>query len=116
VRDYRSLIVWERAHALTLSVFEATHRFPGIERFGLAAQLRRASASIGSNIAEGCGRHSTAEFVRFLTIAAGSASEAQYQLELAHDLGYLASNSDLLERAHEVKRMLYALIERSRPD
>ncbi|AIZ64468.1 30S ribosomal protein S23 [Hymenobacter sp. DG25B] len=87
--DYRSLQIWQRSHQLTLVVYAQTKEFPREELFGLVSQMRRAASSIPTNIAEGCGRGSDAELVRFLTIAAGSASELDYQLLLASELGYL---------------------------
>ncbi|WP_343395253.1 four helix bundle protein [Candidatus Amarobacter glycogenicus] len=82
----------------------------------MTRQLRRASASIGYNIAEGCGRHTDADFARFLQIAMGSASEVEYELWLAKDLGYLsvASHDRLAEQAIEVRKMLRAFIDRLR--
>jgi len=101
---------------MTISIYELTRDFPNAERYGLSEQLRRASSSVGSNIAEGCGRSSNADFVRFLTIAAGSASEVQYQLLLSRDLGYLESEQFRMANyaAHEVKRLLHGLIGRTR--
>ena len=93
MKDFRNLEVWKRAHALTLTVYKATAGFPMEERFGLTSQVRRCSASIGANIAEGCGKRGNAEFQRFLQIASGSASEAEYQLLLARDLGYLTESA-----------------------
>ncbi|MCH8815844.1 MAG: four helix bundle protein, partial [Chloroflexi bacterium] len=71
------------AHQLALAVYQATKAFPDDERYGLTAQMRRAAPSIPTNIAEGCGRNTEADFARFLQIAAGSASEVEYQLLLA---------------------------------
>ena len=89
MRNFHELKVWGKAHRLVLSVYQATRHFPAEERFGLTLQLRRAAASAPSNIAEGCGREGERELARFLSIAAGSLSEVEYQLLLAHDLGYL---------------------------
>jgi four helix bundle protein len=89
MRDFRKLKVWEKAHELTLEVYSATARFPREELYGLAAQLRRASASIPANIAEGCGRDGEAELRRFLRIGLGSANEVEYHLLLAKDLRFL---------------------------
>jgi four helix bundle protein len=89
VGDFRKLQVWHRAHKLTLDVYRATSAFPKEELYGLTNQLRRASASIGANIAEGCGRNTDAELARYLGIAVGSANELDYHLLLARDLGYL---------------------------
>jgi len=85
--NYRRLDVWKAAHQLTLQVYRETARFPTHERFGLTVQLRRAAVSIGANIAEGSGRGGK-EYARFLMIAAGSASEVEYLLLVATDLGY----------------------------
>jgi four helix bundle protein len=112
MKNFRDLKVWEKAHQLTVEVYRMTRRFPADERFGLTSQLRRASVSIPSNIAEGCGRRGNAEFHRFLQMAAGSASEVEYQLLLAKNLGYWsqAEYSTLQQRVVEVKKMLGGLI------
>ena len=114
MKDFRSLSVWEKAHELTLQVYRETGRFPREELYGLTSQLRRGSVSIPSNIAEGCGRGSDADFARCLHIALGSASEVEYQLLLAHDLGFLGPDAHraLASRCTEVKRMLTSLIQK----
>ena len=114
MQDFRSLKVWEKAHDLTLGVYAVTSRFPSHEQFGLTSQLRRCVMSIPSNIAEGCGRGGTTEFARFLTIASGSANEAEYQLLLARDLNYLSQSEcdQLQDQVNEVKRMLVALAKK----
>jgi four helix bundle protein len=89
MKDFRQLKVWEEAHQLVLAIYAATAGFPSEERFGLTFQIRRASASIPTNIAEGCGRVGDGEFQRFLQIAMGSVSEVDYQLLLARDLGFV---------------------------
>lgn len=89
MRDFRELKVWQKAHEATLDVYRATKDFPREEQFGLTAQVRRSAESIAANIAEGCGRDGDAEFARFLQIALGSASETEYHLLLAKDLGLL---------------------------
>jgi four helix bundle protein len=78
MKDFRQLKVWERSHHLTLKVYVHTRNFPKDELYGLTAQMRRAAASIGANIAEGCGRRGDAELGRFLQIAMGSACELEY--------------------------------------
>lgn len=111
MRDYRRLKVWVKAHGLALDVYEATRAFPSHELFGLTNQIRRASVSVASNLAEGCGRGSSAELLRYVRIAQGSASEVEYQLLLANDLGYLEEDSyqNLRIVASEVMMMLDGL-------
>jgi four helix bundle protein len=114
VKDFQNLKVWEKSHRLVIAVYRATAAFPSEERFGLTSQMRRAAASIPSNIAEGCGRGGDAELARFLDVAAGSAAELQYQLLLAHELDFLNGGDfePLTEHVIEVKRMLSALIQK----
>lgn len=113
MRDFKKLSVWSKAHHLTLEIYKVTRQFPDDERFGLTSQIRRASSSIPTNIAEGCGRESDAELKRFCFIAMGSASEVEYQLLLAHDLGYIAGTTyePLVDKVIEVKRMLTGFIK-----
>ena len=113
MRDFRSLEVWHESVALAVTVFELTAAFPKSERFGLASQMRRAATSISSNIAEGSGRMSPAEFAHFLGIAAGSASELDSQLELAARLGYVPS-TDLCLDVARLRRRISALRTRVR--
>ena len=112
MKDYRKLIVWQKAHALTLKVYESTRSFPKEELYGLTSQIRRCSASIAANIAEGCGRRSNPEFHRFLQIASGSASELDYHLLLVKDLRLFSEQqySRLYEQLLDVRRMLSSLI------
>jgi four helix bundle protein len=116
MQDFRSLIVWQKAHALTLEVYALTAHFPKEELYGLASQMRRSSASVPTNIAEGCGRESDPELARFCQIAMGSANELEYQLLLSKDLGFVSPGD--YERSHanllEIKRMLHALLRRLR--
>lgn len=113
MRDFKKLNVWSKAHQLTLEVYKVTQQFPDDERFGLISQIRRASASIPTNIAEGCGRESDNELKRFCYIAMGSASEVEYQLLLARDLGYISEPTyqPLADKEIEVKRMLTGFIK-----
>jgi four helix bundle protein len=114
MRDFRQLQVWQKAHKLTLEVYRATTSFPREETYGLTSQIRRSASSIPTNIAEGCGRISEAELARFMEISMGSASEAEYQLLLAHDLGYFdePTYQQLNNPVLEVKRMLAPFIKR----
>ncbi len=116
MKDFKRLQVWEKSHRLTLAVYRATQSFPREEQYGLTGQIRRSCASIPANIAEGCGRNTNSEFVRFLDIAMGSASELQYHLLLSHDLGYVdqATYPQLDTNVVEVKRMLGSLITKIR--
>jgi four helix bundle protein len=116
MKDFRELKVWEKGHQLTLDVYRMTHNFPSDERFGLTSQLRRASASIPANIAEGCGRGSDQDFARFLQMAMGSASEVEYHILLARDLKLLCESDyrRLNDVACEIKRMLASLLQRLR--
>ncbi|MEM8560235.1 MAG: four helix bundle protein [Bacteroidota bacterium] len=114
MQSFRNLQVWDFAHRLTLDVYASLCGFPPDERFGLTSQLRRASASIPTNLAEGCGRGSDADFARFVQIALGSASEVQYLVLLAHDLGYVDAQTHerLNADTERVKRMLTGLRRR----
>lgn len=118
MKDFRRLAVWERAHELTPEIYRITKPFPREERYGLSSQMRRCSASIGMNIAEGCGKRGNAELHRFMQIASGSASELDYQLLLARDLGYVSpieyqrANEDLLR----LRRMLTSLMTKVEAD
>lgn len=111
MRDFRELKVWNKAHELTLAVYRSTDRFPAEERYGLKSQLRRATASIPTNVAEGCGRFTDPDRARFISIAAGSATEAEYLLMLSRDLEYLpeADYAPLDRDVNEVKKMLAGL-------
>jgi four helix bundle protein len=113
MRDFKELKAWQKAHRLVLDIYRNASRFPPAERFGLTAHLCKSATSVPSNIAEGCGRSGERELARFLTIAAGSASETEYQLILARDLGYLLPDGHrvLDDQTNEVKRMLYAFIK-----
>lgn len=118
MRDLRKLQVWEKAHQLTLAMYKATTTFPQTELYGLTSQIRRASASIPTNIAEGCGRDTETELARFMHIAAGSASELEYHLLLAHDLNFLpdAIYTELHTNITEVKRMLTTFTQKLKAD
>ncbi len=107
-RDYAKLQVWQKAHVLTLRIYEATRRFPADERFGLTSQMRRSAASVPANIAEGCGRGGESELARYLQIAQGSGSELSYHLLLARDLGFMKEEiaNELIRLSREVTRML----------
>jgi len=108
--QFRNLIAWQKSYTLTLLVYRHTKEFPPDERYGLTQQLRRAAASVPSNIAEGWGRGSRNDYVRFLCIARGSLYELDTQLNLARDLHILKSADDLFELLNETQRVLNGLI------
>ena len=116
MRNYKDLVVWEKAHRLTLAVYKNTRSFPNDERFGLTSQIRRASASIAANLAEGCGRRSDGEMGRFIQIAMGSGAELSYHLLLARDLGFLEGKiyQDLDCDLGAIMRMMSALSNKVR--
>jgi four helix bundle protein len=108
MQDFRNLKVWQKAHAITLTIYRETRNFPSDEKFGITSQLRRSCASIPANIAEGCARGGDVEFARFINVAASSASETDYHLLLARDLQYLEEPryQELFDQISEVRRML----------
>jgi four helix bundle protein len=110
-KAFRKLIVWKRAHAMTLAVYKASEKFPRHETFGLTSQIRRSAASVPTNIAEGYALGSSANYLRHLNIAVGSLAETEYHLELAHDLCYLNDDDHVLLRdlANEVGYLLSRL-------
>jgi four helix bundle protein len=112
MRDFRQIKVWDKAHRLTLEIYKTTAGFPREELYGLTSQLRRASASIPANIAEGFGRGGNVELARFLQIGMGSAYEVEYHALLAKDLGFIRRDpyNRLETQIVEVKRMLAALL------
>lgn len=111
-QNYRDLTVWQRGMELAEEVYRATGAFPRDERFGLTSQMRRAAVAVPSNIAEGQGRGTPRDFVRFLQIAHGSVREVETQVLLAERLQFLESGQaeGLLARAAGVGRLLNGLI------
>jgi four helix bundle protein len=113
MRNYRDLQVWGKAHNLTLELYRVSRGFPREEIYGITSQLRRAAASIGANLAEGCGRRTSTELARFVRIAMGSASELDYHLLLSRDLGFI--NGDDFTRSEaeltEVRKMLTSFLQ-----
>ena len=114
VRDYRELIVWQKAMDLVIEAYRLTRAFPREELYGLTNQVRRAAVSIPSNIAEGQARQSKAEFRNFLSIAQGSRAEVETQLTIAMRLDYI-TNEDArmsLSLLIEIQKMLATLLKR----
>jgi four helix bundle protein len=116
MQDFRDLRIWQRSHQLVIEVYQITASFPGHELYGITSQMRWAAASVPTNVAEGCGRGSDADFARFLQIAMGSASELDYHLILAHNLNLLSTShyERLQNDLVELKRMLNTLISKLR--
>ena len=111
IKSFKDLIAWQKGMDLVAAVYHASETFPSVERFGLAAQLRRAAVSVPSNVAEGYSRPSRADYVRFLDIARGSLNEIETQLLLAIRLGYVnaVSVESTLALTVELQRILKGL-------
>ncbi|MEA5401384.1 four helix bundle protein [Arcicella sp. DC2W] len=114
MRDFRKYDVWQLAHNLVLEIYDLTKDFPKSELYGLTNQLRRASISIPTNISEGCGRSSDADFNRFLQIALGSAHEVEYLIQLSTDLNFVTveKHSELAVKVNLIKKKLYHLSQK----
>jgi four helix bundle protein len=114
VKTYRDLVVWQKSMSLVAEIYRLPKSFPKDETYGLTSQMRRCAVSIPSNMAEGYGRNSTSEYVRFLYIATSSLYELQTQMEIALNLRY-SNKSDfdkLYESSREIERMLSSLIKK----
>ena len=103
MQAFRDLKVWDKAHQLTLEIYRQSGAFPRDELYGLTSQLRRSATSIAANIAEGCGRNGPNELRHFLEIAMGSASEVEYHLLLARDLGFMTRKTIALSNKVSAK-------------
>lgn len=114
VRNYRDLIAWQKAMDLVDLIYQTTKGFPKDEMYGLTNQLRRAAVSIPSNIAEGQGRQTTPEFVRFLAIAHGSLREVETQVMIARRQGYLTAEQEeaMLNLSAETGRLIQGLMNK----
>ncbi len=110
LKNDKELKVWQKSYHLCLEIYKITARFPKEERFGLISQIRRAAVSVPSNIAEGYGRNTTADYIRSLYIAYGSNCELETQILLSGDLGYIESAvlKGIKDEIEEVERMLKA--------
>ena len=113
LRSYKELNVWQKSYKLCLHIYKVTKRFPKDEMYGLTSQIRRSAVSIPSNIAEGYGRKTTLEYVRFLYIAYGSVCELETQTMISGDLGYVGKKrlQEIRQEIGDVERMLKAMIK-----
>lgn len=113
MRDYKNYTVWQESHQLTLIAYQLTKSFPKEELFGITSQLRRATSSVPTNIAEGCGRESDADFRRFLIMAHGSATEVEYLIFLSAELNYVSKSEfdEFTEKVIVLRKQLRKLID-----
>jgi len=109
IERFEQLDVWQRAHALALSVYKLTGKFPAEEKFGLTSQMRRSAVSVPANIAEGFKRAGKQDKVRFYNIAHASLEELRYYFILSHDLEFISDAAGLKTDADVIGRMLTAL-------
>jgi four helix bundle protein len=111
MRDFKKYDVWKISHELVLEIYKVTKDFPKVEQYGIISQIRRASSSIPTNISEGCGRKTDAEFARFIHIATGSANEVEYLLLLSFDLKFIERDiyDSLVIKINTIKRKLFSL-------
>lgn len=118
MKDFKNIEIWKRSHQLTLEIYRAAQQFPKEEMWGLTSQLRRAVASIPTNIAEGCGRRTNAELANFLNIASGSASEVEYEILLAKEVGYISTEQyeSWTREISELRSMLAAYMKKLKTD
>ena len=113
LKNYKELIVWQKAYQLCLELYKVTKSFPKEEKYGLTSQIRRSAVSVPSNIAEGYGRKTTREYIQALYIAYGSNCELETQILLSGDLGYIrAEKLEVFKReVGDIERMLKGLIK-----
>jgi four helix bundle protein len=110
VRTFRDLVAWQKGMTLAKAIYMATRQMPTDERYGVTSQMRRAAVSIPSNIAEGHGRQSRADYLKHLRIARGPLAELMTQYELATDMMMIESATKIVEQLNETDRVLQGLI------
>jgi len=113
-KNFKDLIVWQKAFSLSINVYKTTKTFPNSELYGLSQQIRRSSISIPSNIAEGFNRYHNKEYKQFLYIALGSCAELETQIRIANKLGYIEDerSAEILIIISYISRMLSNLIKK----
>mgnify|MGYP004709802973 CR=1 FL=1 len=111
IHNFRNLKVWQLSVEFVANIYLLTAQFPNDEKFGLSSQIKRASVSIPSNIAEGSGRGSNKDFARFLSISLSSSYELETQLVVANRLKFLTepTTREIIEKLHEIQKMIFAL-------
>ncbi|GEL11393.1 four helix bundle protein [Flavobacterium glycines] len=111
---FKDLLIWQKSMTLITQIYQSTNQFPKEEIFSLTSQIRRSAISIPSNIAEGFGRESKQDFLRYLNISIGSLFEFQTQLEIAKNINYLNENefNNIFEDSREIERMLVSFIKK----
>lgn len=116
MQDYKDLVVWQKSHEFVISIYKSLSDFPKEETYNLVSQIKRASTSIPSNIAEGAGRFTPKDFAHFLQNALGSSHEIEYLILLSKDLGYIKMGAYSLHMQYinEIKAMLISLIKKVR--
>ena len=114
MRDDTKLRAFELADQLALSIYQQTANSPREEMFGLVSQMRRTAVSAASNIVEGCARHTHTDYVHFLDMATGSVREVEYQVSLAHRLGFIPNTTELTKVTIEPSKVLNGLIRSPR--
>jgi four helix bundle protein len=116
MQDYKGLLVWKKSHDFTILIYKSLSGFPKDEMFNLVSQLKRASASIPTNIAEGTGRFTPKDFASFLQISLGSSHEVEYLLLLSTELGFISRElyETLNNEIGQIKAMLISLIQKVR--
>lgn len=114
MHNFKELKVWQKARLLVKEIYLITEKFPEHEKFNLASQLQRAAISIPANIAEGAGRNTNKDFLRFLDVALGSSFEVETEIILAFDLGYFEEKcfADISERVQEIQKMIVGFKQR----
>ncbi len=116
MQNYKDLLVWKKSHELTLSIYKAVSTYPKEETYNLVSQLKRASSSIATNVAEGTGRFSQRDLAHFLQMSLGSSHEVEYLLLLSKDLSFINNETyiQLEKEINEIKAMLISLIKKVR--
>lgn len=114
MHNYKELLVWQKARILVKDIYNVTNKFPSSEKYGLISQIQRAAVSIPSNIAEGCGKNSEKDLIRYLEIANSSTFELETQIILSNDLEFIEQKDFevLQNKITEIQKMIFGLIKK----